>query len=101
MLYNIADHIYIGYMSGDGSLELVDVGVCMPLIMIISAFEVLIRSVGAPKVSIYISIWARAIRKRLKRSSAIAFTLRFVISAILTPFCCLERGAAFDVRRKQ
>ena len=53
MLYNIADHIYIGYMSGDGSLELVDVGVCMPLIMIISAFEVLIRSVGAPKVSIY------------------------------------------------
>ena len=38
MLYNIVDRIYIGHMPADGSLALTGVGVCMPIIMIISAF---------------------------------------------------------------
>ena len=38
MLYNIVDRIYIGHMPGDGSLALTGVGVCMPLIMLVSAF---------------------------------------------------------------
>ncbi|HAZ85609.1 MAG TPA: MATE family efflux transporter, partial [Eubacterium sp.] len=38
MLYNIVDRIYIGHIPGNGSLALTGVGVCMPLIMIISAF---------------------------------------------------------------
>ena len=38
MLYNIVDRIYIGHMPGDGALALTGVGVCMPVIMIISAF---------------------------------------------------------------
>ena len=41
MLYNIVDRIYIGHMPGDGSLALTGVGVCMPLIMIVSAFAAL------------------------------------------------------------
>jgi len=49
MLYNIIDRIYIGHMPGDGSLALTGVGVCMPIIMIISAFAALISSGGAPK----------------------------------------------------
>lgn len=52
MLYNIVDRIYIGHMPGDGSLALTGVGVCMPIIMIISAFAALISSGGAPKASI-------------------------------------------------
>ena len=44
MLYNIVDRIYIGHMPGDGSLALTGVGVCLPLIMIISAFAALISS---------------------------------------------------------
>lgn len=52
MLYNIVDRIYIGHMPGDGSLALTGVGVCMPIIMIISAFASLIASGGAPKASI-------------------------------------------------
>ena len=52
MLYNIVDRIYIGHMPGDGSLALTGVGVCMPIIMIISAFAALIASGGAPKASI-------------------------------------------------
>lgn len=37
MLYNIVDRIYIGHIPGDGSLALTGVGVCMPIIMIVSA----------------------------------------------------------------
>ena len=37
MLYNIVDRIYIGHIPGDGSLALTGVGVCLPIIMIITA----------------------------------------------------------------
>lgn len=41
MLYNIIDRIYIGHIPGEGSLALTGVGVCMPIIMIVSAFAAL------------------------------------------------------------
>ena len=49
MLYNIVDRIYIGHMPGDGSLALTGVGVCMPIIMIVTAFAALVASGGAPR----------------------------------------------------
>ncbi len=52
VLYNIVDRIYIGHMPDDGALALTGVGVCMPLIMVISAFAALISSGGAPRASI-------------------------------------------------
>ena len=52
-LYNIVDRIYIGHMPGDGSLALTGVGVCMPLIMLVSAFAALVSSGGAPRASIF------------------------------------------------
>ena len=47
MLYNIVDRIYIGHIPGDGSLALTGVGVCLPIIMIISAFSAFVSSGGA------------------------------------------------------
>ena len=52
MLYNIVDRIYIGHIPGDGNLALTGVGVCLPVIMIVSAFAALISSGGAPRASI-------------------------------------------------
>ena len=52
MLYNIVDRIYIGHMPGNGSLALTGVGVCMPIILIVSAFAALVSSGGAPRASI-------------------------------------------------
>ena len=43
MLYNIVDRIYIGHIPDVGSLALTGVGVCMPIIMIVSAFAALVR----------------------------------------------------------
>ena len=53
MLYNIVDRIYIGHIPGDGDLALTGVGVCLPLILIVSAFAALVASGGAPRASIY------------------------------------------------
>ena len=44
MLYNIVDRIYIGHIAGIGSLALTGVGVCMPIIMIVTAFAALVAS---------------------------------------------------------
>ena len=52
MLYNIVDRIYIGHMPENGSLALTGVGVCMPIILIISAFAAFTSAGGAPKASI-------------------------------------------------
>ena len=51
MLYNVVDRIYIGHIPGEGSLALTGVGVCMPIIMIVTAFAALISSGGAPRAS--------------------------------------------------
>ena len=54
MLYNIVDRIYIGHIPEVGALALTGVGVCMPIIMIVSAFAALISSGGAPRASIFL-----------------------------------------------
>lgn len=53
MLYNIVDRIYIGHMPENGALALTGVGVCMPVIMIVSAFAALVSMGGAPRSSIF------------------------------------------------
>ena len=50
MLYNIVDRIYIGHIPETGALALTGVGVCMPLIMIVSAFAALVGNGGAPEL---------------------------------------------------
>ena len=52
MLYNIVDRIYIGHISGVGDMALTGVGVCLPVILIVSAFAALIGSGGGPRASI-------------------------------------------------
>ena len=53
MLYNIVDRIYIGHIPVDGALALTGVGVCMPIILIVSAFAALVSNGGAPRASIF------------------------------------------------
>ena len=43
MMYNIVDRIYIGHIPENGAAALTGVGVCMPLIMIVSAFAALVE----------------------------------------------------------
>ena len=81
MLYNIVDRIYIGHMPGEGSLALTGVGVCMPVIMIISAFAALVSTGGAPRASIRMGEGNHAAAEQILGG---CFTLQVVISLALT-----------------
>lgn len=52
LLYNLIDRIFIGRISEVGSDALTGVGVCFPLIIIVSAFSSLFGMGGAPKAAI-------------------------------------------------
>ncbi len=81
MLYNVVDRIYIGHMSEIGDLALTGVGVCMPIIMIVSAFAALVSSGGAPRASIFMG--KRDIESA-ERTLGGCFGLQIVVSAVLT-----------------
>ena len=81
MLYNIVDRIYIGHIPESGAMALTGVGVCMPLIMIVSAFAALVGSGGAPRASIHMG---RQDYDQAEKILGNCFTLQLLISAILT-----------------
>lgn len=54
LLYNLVDRMYIGRIPDVGRVALTGVGVCLPLIMIISAFAALIGMGAAPRASIFL-----------------------------------------------
>lgn len=81
MLYNIVDRIYIGHIPDIGAAALTGVGVCMPLIMIVSAFAALVGYGGSPRASIFMG------KKDYETAEKIlggCFTLQILISIILT-----------------
>lgn len=81
MLYNVVDRIYIGHISGEGSLALTGVGVCMPIIMIVTAFAALISSGGAPRASICMG---KQDNKSAEQILGNCFSLQIVVSIVLT-----------------
>ena len=81
MLYNIVDRIYIGHIPGSGSMALTGVGVCMPLIMIISAFAALVGNGGAPRASI---LMGKGDKDKAEKILGNCLTTQLIISVILT-----------------
>lgn len=81
MLYNIVDRIYIGHIKDVGSLALTGVGVCMPIIMIVSAFAALIASGGGPKASICMG---KGDNDSAEKIMGGCFSLQIIISTVLT-----------------
>ena len=81
MLYNIVDRIYIGHIPKTGALALTGVGVCMPVIMIVSAFAALVASGGAPRASIFMG---KGDIESAEKTLGNCFTLQIMVSAVLT-----------------
>lgn len=81
MLYNLVDRIYISRIEGFGTAALTGVGVCMPLIMIISAFAALAAMGGAPLASIALG---KGDREKAEGILGSCSALLLLISAILT-----------------
>ena len=81
MLYNIVDRIYIGHIPDIGADALTGVGVCMPLIMIVSAFAALVGYGGAPRASIFMG---KQDKESAEKTLGNCFVLQIVISVVLT-----------------
>ena len=81
MLYNIVDRIYIGHIEGTGALALTGVGVCLPLILIVSAFAALISSGGGPRASI---MMGHNDYDRAERILGNSFVMQMIISVVIT-----------------
>ena len=81
MLYNIVDRIYIGHIPGECALALTGVGVCMPLILIVSAFAAFVGYGGAPRASIFMG---KGDYESAEKTLANCFLLQILVSAVLT-----------------
>lgn len=81
LLYNLVDRVYIGHMPGDGALALTGVGVCMPVIMIVSAFAALVSMGGAPRASIFMG---KEDKESAEKILGNCLVLQLVLSALLT-----------------
>ena len=84
MLYNLVDRVYIGHMQPVdtvGALALTGVGVCLPVILIISAFAALLAMGGAPRASIFEGRGESGQSERIMGNS---FTLLICASLVLT-----------------
>ena len=81
MLYNIVDRIYIGHIPKIGDVALTGVGVCMPLIMIVTAFAAFAGYGGAPRASIFMG---QGDHDSAERTLGNCFVIQLIISAALT-----------------
>ena len=81
MLYNIVDRIYIGHIPEIGEAALTGVGVCMPLIMIVTAFSAFAAYGGAPRASIYMG---QGDHDSAEKMLGNCFAVQFIISGLLT-----------------
>ena len=86
ILYNIVDRIYIGHIPEIGSLALTGVGVCFPVVTLISAFAIFAGAGGAPLAAIELGK-AETDKKALERAHGILgnVVVMIIIFSIVLP----------------
>ena len=81
LLYNIVDRIYIGHIEGIGASALTGVGLCLPLIMFMNAFAMLVSAGGAPRASIALG---QGNKQQAEKILGNCFTMLLAFGLILT-----------------
>ena len=85
MLYNLVDRIYIGHIPEIGTAALTGVGVCMPIIMLVSAFAAMAAMGGAPRASIQMGKGDNAAAERIMGAcAALLACISLALTAVLT-----------------
>ena len=99
LLYNMVDRIYIGHMENVGRLALTGVGVCMPVILIVSAFAAFVGMGGAPQVSIFMG---KKDYDSAERTMGSCFSFLIIISLLLTAVLLhIRRKAPYGFRSQR
>ena len=88
VLYNIVDRIYIGRIPGAGTLPLTGVGLCLPIISIVTAFANLFGMGGSPLCSIE---RGRGNVEEAEKIMGNSFFMMVISGVILTAFCLVFR----------
>lgn len=87
VLYNMVDRMYIGHIPSVGATALTGVGVCLPLIMVVSAFAALMAMGGATKAAIMLGRRNQdTAEKILGNCTAGTFITGIVLTVILLLF---------------
>ena len=81
LLYNLVDRMYIGHIANVGKLALTGVGICLPLIMLISAFAALVSMGAAPRASIFLG---KGEKDNAEKTLGNSFSLLIILSLIIT-----------------
>ncbi len=81
LLYNIVDRIYIGHMEDVGTMAITGVGLCFPVISLITAFTMLVAQGGAPRAAIEMG---KGDIKKAEKILGNCFLLLILLSLILT-----------------
>ena len=83
LLYNIVDRIYIGHLPEIGADALTGVGLFSPILMLITAFAMMVGSGGAPRAAIAMGQGDKArAEKILGNSLTMLLTLSVVLTAV-------------------
>ena len=82
LLYNIVDRIYIGHIPEIGASALTGVGLFTPILMLITAFAMMMGSGGAPLAAIAMG---KNNKEQAERIMANCFTMLLVFAVVLTP----------------
>lgn len=85
LLYNMVDRIYIGQYDSSG-LALTGIGLCMPVLLIVSAFAALVGFGGSPRASIYMGKQDYAAAEKILGN---CFIFQIFLSIVLTIFFLL------------
>ena len=81
LLYNIVDRIYIGHIPEVGGAALTGVGLCTPIIMLLTAFAMMPGSGGAPRAAIAMG---RGDKDEAEKIMGNCFTTLMIFAVILT-----------------
>ena len=80
LLYNIVDRIYIGHIPEIGAASLTGIGLCLPIITLVSAFSVFVGAGGAPLASIALG---KGDRDKAQRILSNGVTLLIIFTVIV------------------
>lgn len=81
LLYNIVDRIYLGHLEDIGGTAITGVGLCFPIVCLISAFTMLIAQGGAPRAAIFMG---KGDNKSAEAILGNCFCVILILSAVLT-----------------
>ncbi len=88
LLYSIVDRIYIGHIADVGALALTGMGLCMPILLIVSAFAAFAGNGGAPLAAMELGRGSREKAGEILKNAVIMI---LCFSVVLTAVLLLTR----------